>query len=117
LDARSRDAESALAVEAVHLTDLELVVGHRGLLSITEISVYHGARYVSATASKASCWRTAAKARCVKLGEPKLALARKVALETIGAAADAYAGNVLSIYRPDHRCHYLTRWSWVKVAT
>jgi hypothetical protein len=78
------------------------------------MSLYHFARSVSAKALKAACWRTAAKARCVKLGEPKLAQARKVASETIGAAADAYAGNVLSIYRPDHRCHYLTRWSWVK---
>lgn len=36
----------------------------------------------------------AAKARGVKLGGPKLAQARKVALETIGAAADSHAANV-----------------------
>jgi hypothetical protein len=35
----------------------------------------------------------AAKARRVKLGGPKLAQARKVALETIGAAADNHAAN------------------------
>ena len=41
----------------------------------------------------------AAKARGVKLGGPKLAQARKVALETIGAAADNHATNVLPIIR------------------
>ena len=41
----------------------------------------------------------AAKARGVKLGGPKLAQARKMALETIGAAADNHAGNVLPIIR------------------
>ena len=41
----------------------------------------------------------AAKARGVKLGGPKLAQARKVALETIGAAADNHAANVLPIIR------------------
>jgi DNA invertase Pin-like site-specific DNA recombinase len=41
----------------------------------------------------------AAKARGVKLGGPKLAQARKVALESIGAAADNPAGNVLPIIR------------------
>jgi DNA invertase Pin-like site-specific DNA recombinase len=41
----------------------------------------------------------AAKARGVKLGGPKLAQARKVALETIGAAADGHAANVLPIIR------------------
>jgi DNA invertase Pin-like site-specific DNA recombinase len=38
-----------------------------------------------------------AKARGVKLGGPKLAEAREVALEAIGAAADAHAANVLPI--------------------
>ena len=41
----------------------------------------------------------AAKARGVKLGGPKLAQARKAALETIGAAADNHAANVLPIIR------------------
>jgi DNA invertase Pin-like site-specific DNA recombinase len=41
----------------------------------------------------------AAKARGVKLGGPKLAKARKVALEAIGAAADNHAANVLPIIR------------------
>jgi DNA invertase Pin-like site-specific DNA recombinase len=41
----------------------------------------------------------AAKARGVKLGGPKLAQARKMALETIGAAADSHAANVLPIIR------------------
>ena len=41
----------------------------------------------------------AAKARGVKLGGPKLAQARKMALETIGAAADNHAANVLPIIR------------------
>ena len=41
----------------------------------------------------------AAKARGVKLGGPKLAQARKLALETIGAAADNHAANVLPIIR------------------
>lgn len=41
----------------------------------------------------------AAKARGVKLGGPKLAQARKIALETIGAAADNHAANVLPIIR------------------
>jgi DNA invertase Pin-like site-specific DNA recombinase len=41
----------------------------------------------------------AAKARGVKLGGPKLAQARKVALETIGAAADNHAANALPIIR------------------
>ena len=41
----------------------------------------------------------AAKARGVKLGGPKLAQARKMALETIGAAADNHAVNVLPIIR------------------
>jgi DNA invertase Pin-like site-specific DNA recombinase len=41
----------------------------------------------------------AAKARGVKLGGPKLAQARKAALETIGAAADSHAANVLPIIR------------------
>ena len=41
----------------------------------------------------------AAKARGVKLGGPKLAQARKVALETIGAAADNHAANVLPVIR------------------
>jgi hypothetical protein len=35
----------------------------------------------------------------VKLGGPKLAQARKVALEIIGAAADNHAANVLPIIR------------------
>ena len=35
----------------------------------------------------------------MKLGGPKLAQARKVALETIGAAADSHAANVLPIIR------------------
>jgi len=41
----------------------------------------------------------AAKARGVKLGGPKLAQARKVALKTIEAAADNHAANVLPIIR------------------
>jgi DNA invertase Pin-like site-specific DNA recombinase len=41
----------------------------------------------------------AAKARGAKLGGPKLAQARKVALEAIGAAADNHAANVLPIIR------------------
>jgi DNA invertase Pin-like site-specific DNA recombinase len=41
----------------------------------------------------------AAKARGVKLGGPKLAQARKAALQTIGAAADNHAANVLPIIR------------------
>jgi hypothetical protein len=41
----------------------------------------------------------AAKARGVKLGGPKLAQARRVALETIGAAANNHAANVLRIIR------------------
>jgi DNA invertase Pin-like site-specific DNA recombinase len=41
----------------------------------------------------------AAKARGVKLGGPKLAQARKVALEIIGAAADNHAANVLPLIR------------------
>jgi DNA invertase Pin-like site-specific DNA recombinase len=41
----------------------------------------------------------AAKARGVKLGGPKLAQARKLALETIGAAADNHAANVRPIIR------------------
>jgi DNA invertase Pin-like site-specific DNA recombinase len=41
----------------------------------------------------------AAKARGVKLGGPKLAQARKVALETISAAADNHSANVLPIIR------------------
>lgn len=41
----------------------------------------------------------AAKARGVKLGGPKLAQARKVALEAIGAAADNHAANVLPLIR------------------
>ena len=41
----------------------------------------------------------AAKARGEKLGGPKLAQVRKVALETIGAAADNHAANVLPIIR------------------
>ena len=45
----------------------------------------------------------AAKARGVKLGGPKLAQARKVALETIGAAADTHAANVLPIIREIRR--------------
>jgi hypothetical protein len=35
----------------------------------------------------------------VKLGGPKFAQARKVAIETIGAAADNHAANVLPIIR------------------
>jgi DNA invertase Pin-like site-specific DNA recombinase len=41
----------------------------------------------------------AAKARGVKLGGPKLAKARKAALETIRAAANSHAANVLPIIR------------------
>lgn len=41
----------------------------------------------------------AAKARGVKLGGPKLALARKIAVATIEAAADNHAGNVLPLIR------------------
>jgi DNA invertase Pin-like site-specific DNA recombinase len=41
----------------------------------------------------------AAKARGVKLGGPKLAQARKVALATIEAAADNHAANVLPVIR------------------
>ena len=41
----------------------------------------------------------AAKARGVKLGGPKLAQARKVVIEAIGAAADNHAANVLPIIR------------------
>jgi len=41
----------------------------------------------------------AAKARGVKFGGPKRAQARKVALETIGAAADKHVANVLPIIR------------------
>jgi DNA invertase Pin-like site-specific DNA recombinase len=41
----------------------------------------------------------AAKAGGVKLGGPKLAQARRTALEAIGAAADNHAANVLPIIR------------------
>jgi DNA invertase Pin-like site-specific DNA recombinase len=41
----------------------------------------------------------AAKARGVRLGGPQLAKAREVALETIGAAADSHAANLLPIIR------------------
>ena len=41
----------------------------------------------------------AAKARGVKLGGPKLAQARKVALEAIAAAADNHAANALPVIR------------------
>jgi hypothetical protein len=41
----------------------------------------------------------AARAHGVKLGGPKLAQVRKVALEDIGAAADNHAANVLPIIR------------------
>jgi DNA invertase Pin-like site-specific DNA recombinase len=41
----------------------------------------------------------AAFAGGVKLGDPLLAQARKVAVEIIGAAADSHAANVLSIIR------------------
>ena len=41
----------------------------------------------------------AAKARGAKLGGPKLAQARKMALETIRVAADNHAANVLPIIR------------------
>jgi hypothetical protein len=41
----------------------------------------------------------AAKARGVKLGRPKLTAARKVALDTVRAAADNHAANVLPIIR------------------
>jgi DNA invertase Pin-like site-specific DNA recombinase len=41
----------------------------------------------------------AAKARGVKLGGPKLAQAREAALQTIGAAAENHAANVLPIIR------------------
>jgi DNA invertase Pin-like site-specific DNA recombinase len=47
----------------------------------------------------------AAKARGVKHGGPKLAQARKVALETIGAAADNHAANVLPIIREIRKAH------------
>lgn len=45
----------------------------------------------------------AAKARGVKLGGPKLAEARKVALETIGATADQHAANVLPVIQAIRR--------------
>ena len=41
----------------------------------------------------------AAKARGVKRGGPKLAQARKVAIEAIGAAGDNHAANVLPVIR------------------
>jgi hypothetical protein len=45
------------------------------------------------------------KERGVKLGEPKLAQARKVALEAIGAAADNRAAHVLPIIQgKEGRC-------------
>jgi hypothetical protein len=47
---------------------------------------------------------TRTKARGVKLGGPKLAQARKVALEIIGAAADDHAANVLPNIRGSGRC-------------
>ncbi len=69
----------------------------------------------------------AAKARGVKLGGPKLAQARKVALETIGAAADNHAANVVADHSGDQeggcydierdsgcaectRCDHVARW-------
>jgi hypothetical protein len=45
----------------------------------------------------------AAKARGVKVGGPKLAQERKVAIETIGAAADNHAANVLPNIRGSGR--------------
>ncbi|MDA9401501.1 recombinase family protein [Bradyrhizobium sp. CCBAU 45389] len=42
---------------------------------------------------------SAAKARGVTLGNPKLAVARKSAIETVKAEADRYAANVLPIIR------------------
>jgi DNA invertase Pin-like site-specific DNA recombinase len=44
-----------------------------------------------------------AKARGVKLGGPKLAQARKVAVEVIGANADRHAANVLPLIREIQR--------------
>jgi hypothetical protein len=52
----------------------------------------------------------AAKARGVNLGGPKLAQARKVALETIGAAADNHAANVLPIIREIRKAGATTLW-------
>ena len=46
---------------------------------------------------------TAAKARGVKLGGPKLAEARKIAVATIKSLADRHAGNVLPIIREVQR--------------
>ena len=40
----------------------------------------------------------------VKLGGPKLAQARKMASEAIGAAADNHAPNVLPVVRARRRC-------------
>src|SRR6202166_154826 len=52
----------------------------------------------------------AAKARGVTLGNPKLSVARKSALEAVTVEADRFAANVLPIIREAQKCQSALEW-------
>jgi DNA invertase Pin-like site-specific DNA recombinase len=103
LDRLSRDVHfiSGLMAERVQFVVAELGADVDPFVLHLFAALAEKERTMIATRTRDALAR--AKARGVKLGGPKLAEARKVALKTIGASADQHAANVLPIIREIER--------------